>query len=93
MAKPSQAEQFQALNRDQKLAAVFAAGSVDELDAMWAAWAERGYSPNGILHMTVLKQRRELGAELTEEEEELIERIEADAAQGAKLKAIRGKFG
>lgn len=54
-----------AVTTEEKLAEIAAAGKASELDAMWSAWEEHGWSKDGVLYGEILQRKQELGAKLS----------------------------
>lgn len=84
---------YRAMNTNEARAdAVASAETVEALDAMWSAWEERGMSTEGLTHASVLSRKAELGYDLSDDEEELIERMAAKQKENSKLPPITGEF-
>lgn len=83
---------FQAMNKEEKLAAVGDAEDIEDLDFMWEAWAERGYSETGQLYGAVLARKASLGYDLDEEEAARVAQIQAAAEAGAELPPVTGEM-
>lgn len=54
-----------ATTTEAKLAEIAAAGNEAELDAMWKAWEERGWSKDGMLYAELLSRKEDLGVDLS----------------------------
>lgn len=77
-------------SREAKLAAIEAANNGATLDAMWTTWEAQGFSPEGMIHGAVLQRKRDLGLELSPQDESLLSRIQQQVAHGQSLPPIRG---
>jgi hypothetical protein len=91
MAEQQSPPNYAGMTKDQRYAAIAAAGTLEELDAMWAEWRRTGSSPEGMLHAAVLERRAALGAELTDEEQATIELVQLRRDRGHRLPPARAR--
>lgn len=86
-------EEYLAMNtKEDRSAAIEDADSVEELDAMAAAWRERGMSPQGQTMARVTARKVELGHEPTAEEANLIRKAAKRRKENSKLPPIEGSL-
>lgn len=78
------------VSKEQKEEAISAASSVEELTAMWAAWAGSGWSAEGMLYTKLLARMQALGAELSPGDLARVEGAQAKKEAGEALPGISG---
>lgn len=82
---------FAGMTKAQRYAAVRSARRTQDLDAMWAAWEERGQSRQGLLYAAVLERKQQLGALLSREEKQVLAVAARRRALGASLPPVTGQ--
>lgn len=80
-------------SKEEKLDAIASTKKEADLDAMWAAWEERGWTRDGQMYAAVLARKQELGVKLSEGDVERIELAEQQRQAGAALPPISGRLG
>lgn len=78
-------------SKEEQYTAIAAAPSVDELDAMWAAWERIGFSREGLLYAAILERKQELGAVLEQDQVAAIVLANQRRKAGAALPPISGQ--
>lgn len=77
-------------SKEAKLAAIAAATTIAELDAMWAAWEERGYTKDSLMFAAVLEKKGDLAGGLSYEDQEIVDRANELRRAGESLPPITG---
>lgn len=91
MAEQTGPPNYAGMTKEERYAAIAAAETLKELDAMWAAWRRVGASPDGMLHAAVLERRSALGDVLTDEEQATIELVQLRRERGRRLSPARAR--